>query len=121
MNRYYTSPLQYMIGATVSNALHDVQVTCTQEELSIIQPPDGTILHLSTAYEIGLSCGVYLGPFLASPENTGQLLNPNATSNCEFCRYNLGDSYLAQLNMYWSQRWRNFGIFCLYNFNYPRR
>jgi ATP-binding cassette subfamily G (WHITE) protein 2 (PDR) len=51
MNRYWTSPLQYMIGATVSNALHDVQVTCTQDELSIIQPPDGTILHLPTAYE----------------------------------------------------------------------
>jgi ABC-type multidrug transport system permease subunit len=38
---YYVSPLQYMVGATVSNALHDVQVTCTPTELSIIQPPSG--------------------------------------------------------------------------------
>lgn len=42
----------------------------------------------------------------------GQLLNPNATSNCEYCRFAKGDAYLATLNMYWSQRWRNFGIFC---------
>jgi ATP-binding cassette, subfamily G (WHITE), member 2, PDR len=39
--RYYVSPLQYMVGATVSNALHGINVTCTPEELSIIQPPNG--------------------------------------------------------------------------------
>jgi hypothetical protein len=44
----------------------------------------------------------------------GQLLNPDATSNCEYSRYAEGDSYLASLNMYWSQRWRNFGIFLSY-------
>lgn len=44
----------------------------------------------------------------------GQLLNPDATSNCEYCRFAEGDSYLASLNMYWSQRWRNFGIFLSY-------
>jgi len=61
-----------------------------------------------------MSCQAYLGPFLASPENVGQLLNPNATSDCEYCRYSQGDAYLATLNMYWSQRWRNFGIFLSY-------
>jgi hypothetical protein len=99
---YWTSPIQYMIGATVSNALHDVTVVCTQQELNIIQPPSG------------MSCGQYLGPFLASPQNLGQLLNPNATSSCEYCRYAEGDAYLASLNMFWSQRWRNFGIFSAY-------
>lgn len=62
----------------------------------------------------GLSCGAYLEPFLQSPSNVGQLLNPNATSDCEYCRYSQGDAYLATLNMYWSQRWRNFGIFMSY-------
>jgi ABC-type multidrug transport system permease subunit len=104
-----------MIGATVSNALHDVSVTCTQDELSIIQPPSGKSQH-SWVYltYLGLTCGAYLGPFLESPDNVGQLLNPNATSNCEYCRYSQGDAYLATLNMYWSQRWRNFGIFMSY-------
>jgi len=103
-----------MVGATVSNALHDVSVVCTPEELSIIQPPTGNGL-LFWGLIPGLSCGAYLGPFLESPANVGQLLNPNATSNCEYCRFAEGDAYLATLNMYWSQRWRNFGIFCAYD------
>ena len=61
-----------------------------------------------------MTCEGYLGPFLASPANLGQLLNPNATSDCEYCRFSIGDAYLATLNMYWSQRWRNFAIFCVY-------
>jgi len=32
-----------MVSATVSNALHDINVTCTPEELNIIQPPSGII------------------------------------------------------------------------------
>jgi ABC-type multidrug transport system permease subunit len=40
-NRYYVSPLQWMISAMVANALHDVSVTCTTNELSIVQPPSG--------------------------------------------------------------------------------
>jgi hypothetical protein len=55
-----------------------------------------------------------LGRFLQSPQNTGQLLNPGATSDCQYCRFAEGDAYLATLNMYWSHRWRNFGIFCAY-------
>jgi len=57
-----------------------------------------------------------LGPFLQSPRNLGQLLNPNATSDCQYCRFSDGDTYLATLNMYWSQRWRNYGIFCAYGY-----
>ena len=41
--RYYVSPLQYMVSATVSNALHEINVTCTPQELNIIQPPNGRI------------------------------------------------------------------------------
>ena len=40
--RYWVSPIQWMVSATVSNALHGIKVTCTSEELSIIQPPSGS-------------------------------------------------------------------------------
>jgi len=40
--RYWVSPIQWMVSATVSNALHGIKVTCTPEELSIIQPPSGS-------------------------------------------------------------------------------
>jgi hypothetical protein len=41
ISRYWVSPLQYLVSGTVANALHDVSVTCTPEELSIVQPPSG--------------------------------------------------------------------------------
>jgi hypothetical protein len=34
-----------MISATVSNALHEVSVTCTPDELSVLQPPSGNSDH----------------------------------------------------------------------------
>lgn len=102
-----------MISATVANALHAVSVTCTSDELNIIQPPSG-ICFCYLIWHVGQTCQTYLGPFLESPANLGQILNPNATSNCEYCRFSQGDAYLATLNMYWSQRWRNFGIFLAY-------
>jgi ATP-binding cassette subfamily G (WHITE) protein 2 (SNQ2) len=39
------------------------------------------------------------------------LLNPQATSNCQYCPYSSGDDYLSTLNLRASDKWRNFGIF----------
>ncbi|KAK2679233.1 hypothetical protein RAB80_004414 [Fusarium oxysporum f. sp. vasinfectum] len=41
----------------------------------------------------------------------GYLLNPNATSACEFCPMSSGNDYLASLNIDASDKWRDFGIF----------
>lgn len=63
--RYYVSPLQWMIGATVSNALHDVSVTCTTDELSIIQPPSGNSVSFCSYSRTILSS--LAGPILGQP------------------------------------------------------
>lgn len=41
----------------------------------------------------------------------GFLLQPDATSGCQYCPYRSGNEYLATLNIEASQKWRDFGIF----------
>jgi ABC-type multidrug transport system permease subunit len=38
------------------------------------------------------------------------VLNKNATSGCEYCSLTVADQFLASDQIYYSQRWRNFGI-----------
>jgi ATP-binding cassette subfamily G (WHITE) protein 2 (SNQ2) len=44
----------------------------------------------------------------------GDLYNPQATSNCQYCRYSTGDEYLKTLDISWNDRWRNFGFMWAY-------
>lgn len=57
----------------------------------------------------GQSCAQYAGSFVA--QSTGYLLNPDATSGCQFCPYTRGNDYLASINIKASDKWRDFGIF----------
>ncbi len=83
-----------------SNVIHDTAVTCTSLETNIFQPPAGK------------TCSQFAGPFISF--GIGALYNPNATSNCEYCRFSTGDQYLKTLDMNWSHRWRNFGLMWVY-------
>lgn len=96
---YYISPYTYLIGGLVANSLSGMTVTCAQSELNIFNPPTGQ------------TCQSFAGAFV---EVSGKLLNPNATSACEYCRYSIGDQYLQTLNMSFDDRWRNFGFMFVY-------
>lgn len=97
---YRVSPFTYIIDGTVSTALHDRRVVCAQNELSIFNAPPN------------MTCGEYLAPYLqAAP---GQLYNPTATNNCEYCQLSLADQYLSPRGISWSLRWRNFGLVWAY-------
>ena len=37
--------------------------------------------------------------------------NPDATSDCRYCSLSNADQYIAGNNIYWSEKWRNYGIF----------
>ncbi|OJJ48676.1 hypothetical protein ASPZODRAFT_61558 [Penicilliopsis zonata CBS 506.65] len=101
---YRVSPLTYLISGIVSTGLHGRSVRCAQAELSIFNPPGGS------------TCGDYLQQYLAVAP--GQLYNPSATQNCEYCSLSSADLYLAGNNIYYSQRWRNWGIgFAYIGFN----
>ncbi|KAH7110041.1 ABC-2 type transporter-domain-containing protein [Dactylonectria estremocensis] len=97
---YRVSPFTYWIGGIVSTALHGRQITCSVKETSEFNPPSGS------------TCGEYLEPFLQ--EAPGTLQNPNARELCRYCSVRTADQYLAAFQIYWSDRWRNYGIFWAY-------
>ncbi|KAJ6145620.1 ABC multidrug transporter C [Penicillium chermesinum] len=55
-------------------------------------------------------------PYMQAYINTsgGYLLNENATSDCSFCTESTTDSFLANVNSYFSDAWRNFGLMWVY-------
>ncbi|UKZ57315.1 hypothetical protein TrVGV298_011168 [Trichoderma virens] len=94
------SVFTYWVGGIVATELHGRQIVCSQSELSIFNPPSG------------LTCGDYLGPFLQ--QAPGQLQNPSSRTQCQYCQLSNADQYLAQSEIFWSDRWRNYGIVWAY-------
>ncbi|KAH7409672.1 ABC-2 type transporter [Cadophora sp. MPI-SDFR-AT-0126] len=102
---YRVSPLTYWVGGIAGTQLHAREVVCSTSEMSIFSSPAGQ------------TCGEYLESFLS--DAPGYLLNPNATESCEYCSLRNGDIFLAGANIFWDERWRNFGIiwvFIMFNF-----
>lgn len=93
---YRLSPLSYLVGGIASTGLHQRHITCTDGELSKFDAPPGQ------------TCGQYLKSYLEHA--SGRLLNPAATASCQYCPLRTADQYLAGNQVYWSERWRNFGI-----------
>ncbi|KAJ6093557.1 hypothetical protein N7486_008846 [Penicillium sp. IBT 16267x] len=83
---------------------HGRSVECSSDELNIFNPPSG-----QTCYE-------YMAKYLES--SPGAIYNPNATTNCEYCSMTSADEYLATREIYYDDRWRDYGIFwCYFIFN----
>ncbi|KAL4916188.1 ABC-2 type transporter-domain-containing protein [Aspergillus aurantiobrunneus] len=93
---YRVSPLTYLISGLTSTGLHARAIECTDEELSVFNPPSGQ------------NCGDYMNSYLQVAPGT--LYNPLDMQNCQYCSLNDADQYLSASNIYYSERWRNFGI-----------
>ena len=93
---YRVSPFTYWIGGMASTLLHGRPVECTASETSHFNPPPNQ------------TCGQYLAPYLETAP--GILQNPEATQNCQYCSLAVSDQFLAGSNIYYSERWRNWGI-----------
>ncbi|PKS08034.1 hypothetical protein jhhlp_006646 [Lomentospora prolificans] len=101
---YRVSPFTYYIGGVSTTALHGREIVCSDEELSVVDPPSGQ------------TCGEYFAKFLETAP--GRLYNPEDTASCQYCAMSSADQYLAQRNIYHAERWRNYGIFwCYFVFN----
>lgn len=88
--------MTYLVGGITSTGLHGRKLHCRPEELSVFDPPSRQ------------TCGQYLSSYLETA--SGELLNPDATASCEYCPLKTADQFLAGNKVYWSDRWRNFGI-----------
>lgn len=80
---YEVSPLFYLSEGTTSDLLYGLDISCDAGETSVFEPPAGG----------GGSCQDYAASFLDGA--TGYLLNPDATTGCQYCRYKNGQSYVS--------------------------
>ncbi|KAH7144143.1 ABC-2 type transporter [Dactylonectria estremocensis] len=96
MFMYRVSPFTYWVGGIVSTLLHGRTVECSVDETSVFDPPQNQ------------TCGDYLSEFLS--EASGSLQNPDATEQCRYCSLTVADQYLSGSNIFYSERFRNFGI-----------
>ncbi|KAI1477578.1 ABC-2 type transporter-domain-containing protein [Daldinia eschscholtzii] len=94
---YWVNPATYWIGGMLAATLDGVPVRCDPSETAQFDaPPNQT-------------CQSYAGDFAQSAG--GYLLNPEATSGCQYCPYTVGNQYLTTLNVNADEKWRDFGIF----------
>lgn len=99
---YRATPLSYYISGIISVGLSGVKIVCAEKNLANIP-----------AVPSGDTCASYLSSYITS--NNVQLLNPKASVNCQICEYGYTDDLLASYGIYFSQRWRNWGITVAYN------
>ncbi|CAO2657983.1 Nn.00g072430.m01.CDS01 [Neocucurbitaria sp. VM-36] len=97
---YYASPFTWLVSAFMSVGTHEVPVRCSVAETSIFHPPNG------------MTCREYAGAFANA--SMAVIYNPDAKQDCQFCPYAVSDIYLATVNMFYDDRWRNFGVLLVY-------
>lgn len=98
---YWLNPLTYMVGSMLTFTIFDAEVTCTEAELAIFDPPSGK------------TCMEYLNAYLDS--SGANLLNPADESGCRVCQYTRGSDYLRTINLNdWYYGWRDAAIFVIF-------
>ncbi|KAK9450534.1 ABC-2 type transporter-domain-containing protein [Limtongia smithiae] len=97
---YRASPFTYLVDAMLSVGIANTVVECSSIELLEFQPTSG------------LTCSEYMANYTAV--YGGQVMNPSATANCEFCTVYSTNVFLSSVSSSYSHRWRNFGIIWVY-------
>ncbi|KAK9465722.1 ABC-2 type transporter-domain-containing protein [Lipomyces arxii] len=95
---YWVNPISWGLRSLIQTALHDQPVICDPTELATFSPPPGQ------------TCGQYASNWVDN-YSFGALLNPNATTDCNFCQYTVGDDYLHEIGFSYDHRWRDLGVF----------
>ena len=98
---YRVSPVTYFVDSMVSTGVAGVNVVCDSKEIIQFKPP------------IGQTCGSYLEEYITSMG--GNLLNPGAVDQCQLCPVRVTDDAIRSLGIYFTHRWRSFGISLVYS------
>lgn len=93
---YRASPLTYLISGVLATGLANIDIDCADDELLRLEPP------------VNQTCGQYLFPYDKS--SGGSVRNPSAKENCLYCPTETSNTFLASVNSYYADRWRNYGI-----------
>jgi ABC-type multidrug transport system permease subunit/ABC-type cobalamin/Fe3+-siderophores transport system ATPase subunit len=100
---YWINPFNYLIGSMLVFDIWGIEVRCTEGELAVFDPVNGT------------TCGEYLANYLEGMGGGSKLLNPGATQQCQVCPYSSGTDYLQALNLHeYYYGWRDAGIVVIF-------
>ncbi|KAL9587945.1 MAG: hypothetical protein Q9203_003238 [Teloschistes exilis] len=101
---YYLTPFRYILEGWLGVAVHGRPVRCADNEFArFLAPP-------------GQTCESYTRSFIAQ---AGGYVNTAVDGVCEFCQYQNGDEFAKGFDVYFSAKWRDYGIviaFCIFNF-----
>jgi ATP-binding cassette, subfamily G (WHITE), member 2, PDR len=97
---YRVSPYTYLVSAVLSVGLANAPVHCSSIEFLKLDPLPGT------------TCYSYLSPYIEMAG--GYLVNPEATSSCEYCPISNTNAFLKLVSSNYDERWRDFGILWVY-------
>lgn len=101
---YALSPFTYILSGFLSVAVHGQRVECASKEFARFAAPPGE------------TCESYTAAFIAQ---AGGYVQNGSNGLCEFCQYANGDEFAAGFNVYYSKKWRDYGIvwiFIVFNF-----
>lgn len=85
----------------ISTGVSGVDVVCAANEIIKFDPPSGQ------------NCGSYLKEY--TDYAGGTLLNPSAQQQCQFCPVSKTETVLAELGIFFEDRWRSLGISLAYS------
>lgn len=101
---YWLSPFHYLLEGMLALVTHGVPVQCEESELARFSAPPGQ------------DCQSYAGPYA---DQAGGYVTTLDGGLCGFCQYRDGDQFAASFNVYYSNVWRDYGVFwgfCIFNF-----
>ncbi|PYH78160.1 ABC transporter [Aspergillus uvarum CBS 121591] len=93
---YWLTPFHYLLEGFLGVVTHNVPVRCVSREESLFSPPPGS------------TCQDYAGAYASQ---AGGYVQDAANGLCAFCQYADGDVFAASFNVFYSHKWRNYGIF----------
>ncbi|KAF2667759.1 hypothetical protein BT63DRAFT_447490 [Microthyrium microscopicum] len=96
---YWVTPFKWLLEAMLSLVVHNVPVQCETQELALFTPPSGQ------------SCDTYAGPFA---QQAGGYVQTQPGGMCGYCQFANGDQFAASFNIYYTNVWRDYGIFWAY-------
>ncbi|OQE26479.1 hypothetical protein PENSTE_c005G02927 [Penicillium steckii] len=93
---YWLTPFHYLLEGFLGVATHGIPIECVEREEAKFSPPPGQ------------TCDQYAGSYA---KQSGGYVRETGNGLCAFCQYAVGDEFAASFNVFYSHKWRNYGIF----------
>ncbi|KAL4929375.1 putative ABC transporter [Aspergillus undulatus] len=94
---YWLTPFHYLLEGFLGVLVHEIPMQCVEREEAFFSLPPGQN-----------SCQDYAGPFVS--QATGYVQDAGG-GMCAYCLFSNGDEFATNFNVYYSNKWRDYGIF----------